>query len=165
MLKYSLNIFNNFNTLFQSRTILVHKLFENNQNLIQNFARNFVVPEALADIATLNVDDEKCLVHLNDIYVGPDCERFLAAQSLECAQEFKLTCLEFYKTAVKEMIKRLPFNDNFFELLTFIDPKVALYDEGRLKISNLTDIAVRIGQINITKLAFEWTILPSVFKG
>lgn len=89
----------------------------------------------------------------------------MVAQSLEYAQEFKLKCLDFYKTAVKEkQLKRLPYKDTFFELLTFIDPEIALYDEGRSKISDLTDIAVRIGQIDITKLAFEWTILPSMFN-
>lgn len=30
-LKYSLNFFNNFNALFQSRNILIHKLYDNNQ--------------------------------------------------------------------------------------------------------------------------------------
>lgn len=52
-------------------------------------------------------------------------------------------------------------------MLTFIDPKIALYNENRIKIKDLTDIAVRIGligQIDITKLAFEWRSLPSVFN-
>lgn len=36
--KYSLNFFNNFNALFQSRKILIHTLFENSQRLIREIA-------------------------------------------------------------------------------------------------------------------------------
>lgn len=118
----------------------------------------------MAHIATLNVDDENIIQDLNNIYVGPECENLLATLSLECAQEIRLKCLDFYKTAIKEMLKRLPYKDKFFELLTFLDPQIALYNEGRTKVKDLTDIAVRIGQIDITKLAFEWRILPSMFN-
>jgi len=83
---------------------------------------------------------------------------------LECAQEIRLKCLDFYKTVVKEILKCLPYNDSFFEIFTFLDPQIALYHEGRIKVKDLIDIAVRIGQINITKLAFEWRILSSIFN-
>jgi len=118
----------------------------------------------LTHIASLNIDDKNIIQHLNDIYVGPECEHLLAILPLECAQEIRLKCLDFYKTAVKKILKRLPYNDPFFELLTFLDPQIALYHEGRIKVKDLTDIAVRIGQIDITKLAFEWRILPSTFN-
>ncbi|KYN22585.1 hypothetical protein ALC57_05005, partial [Trachymyrmex cornetzi] len=104
----------------------------------------------------------KCICHSSAIIASKAAE-----QSSECVQEIKLKCLQFYKTAVKEMLKRLPYKDTFFEMLTFIDPKIALYNESRIKIKDLTDIAVRIGligQIDITKLAFEWRSLPSMFN-
>jgi len=41
--------------------------------------------------------------------------------------------------------------------------KIALYDENRLKIRDLTYIAAKLKHIDITKFAFEWRILPSVF--
>lgn len=37
----------------------------------------------------------------------------------------------------------------------FLQPKIVLYDEVRVKFRDLTLIATRIGQIDITKLAFE----------
>jgi len=54
-------------------------------------------------------------------------------------------------------------------MLTFIDPKIALYNESRIKIKDLTDYYCcarigLIGQIDITKLAFEWRNLPSMFN-
>jgi len=88
----------------------------------------------------------------------------LATLSLECAQQIKLKCLDFYITAVREMLKRLPFRDTLFQQLTFLDPKIALYHAGRLKIKDLTFIAKRVKHNDITKLAFEWRILPSSFN-
>jgi len=66
--------------------------------------------------------------------------------------------------AFKEMIKRLPYNDPFFKQLNFLDPKVALYIENRNEFQDLSDIATKIKNIDISKLAFEWRILPTVFN-
>lgn len=162
-LKYCLHFFNNFNALFQSCKILIHRLFINSNQLIHQLAQNFVTSEALTDIATLNVDDEKNIKDLINVYVGPECESFLILQSLECAKEIKLKCLEFYKTALKEMMKRLPYKDIFFEQLSFLEAKIALHNESRNKIKDLSYIALQIGNIDITQLAYEWRILPTIF--
>jgi len=76
-LKYSLYFFNNFNTLFQSRTIVIHKLFLSNQQLIRQVAQNFIIPEVLTYIASLNVNN-KNIIYLNDIYMRPEYEHLLA---------------------------------------------------------------------------------------
>jgi len=57
-LKYSLNFFNNFNALFQSRDILIHKLFENSQQVIQQIAQNFIKFDILEDIINLDIDNK-----------------------------------------------------------------------------------------------------------
>lgn len=162
-LKYSLNFFNSFNALFQSRQILIHKLFITSNRLINQIAQNFIIPEALNNIAILNIDDEGNTKDLTDIFVGPECEKFLTTQSLEFTQQIKCKCLDFYKTSLKEMMKRLPYKDAFFEQLNFLEPKVALYIESRNKFKDLSDIAAKIENIDISKLAFEWRILPTVF--
>lgn len=62
-------------------------------------------------------------------------------------------------------MKRMPYKDIFFEQLSFLDPNVALFIESRNKFKDLSDVAERIGQsIDITKLAFEWRILPTIFN-
>jgi len=163
-LKYSLNFFNNFNALFQSRDVLIHKLFENSQQVIQQIAQNFIKFDILEDIINLDIDNKNNIQNIENVYVGPECESFLATLSLECAQQIKLKCLDFYITAVREMLKRLPFRDTLFQQLIFLDPKIALYHAGRLKIKDLTFIAKRVKHIDITKLAFKWRILPSSFN-
>lgn len=75
-LKYVLNFFNNLNAFFQSRKILIHKLFNTSQQLIRRIGCNFLTSETLKDIFTLNVDIEKNIKNLIDIYVRPECEDF-----------------------------------------------------------------------------------------
>jgi len=163
-LKYSLNFLNNFNAHFQSRNILIHKLYGDSQQLIIQFANNFVNFNVLDNIFNLDLNDKNNIRHVDDIYVGPDCESFLKTLPLECMQQIKFKCLEFYVTAVQEMLKRLPCKDILFQQLTFLDPQIALYDQNRIKISDLTYIATRIQRdINITQLNYEWKILPSTF--
>jgi len=48
--KYALNYFNNFNALFQSRNILIHKLYESSQQLIRQLADNFLNYDNLENI-------------------------------------------------------------------------------------------------------------------
>ena len=162
-LKYSLNFFTAFNALFQSRDILIHTLFESSQRLIKYIALNFIKPEFLTDIANLDINNKNNF--REKVNVGPECESFLKTLSADCAQQIRLNCLEFYITAVREMLKRLPFKDKLFHQLTFLDPKVALYDGGRLEVEDLTFIAKRVDHnIDVTKLAFEWLILPTSFN-
>lgn len=62
------------------------------------------------------------------------------------------------------MLKCLPFDDIFFRNLKFLNPKFALDNDIRNEILDLTDIATYFGNFNITDLAFEWKILPSMFN-
>lgn len=55
-----------------------------------------MIPEALTNIGDLNIEDETNILHLNDVYVGPECENFLTTLPAECAQEIKVNCLKFY---------------------------------------------------------------------
>jgi len=142
--------------------VLIHTLFENSHRLIREIATNVVIPKVLENIVDFNVEDENNFRNINDINVGPECKSFLQTLPSECAQEIKLTCLQFYITAIREMLKRLPYNDIVFQQLMFLQPKIALYNESRIQFKDL--IATRIGHIDVTQLAFEWTILPSVFN-
>jgi len=63
-----------------------------------------------------------------------------------------------------QMLKCLPYKNTLFQQLAFLDPKIALYDEGRVKIKDLTYIVQQVKVlILITKLAFEWRIYHQFF--
>jgi len=119
---------------------------------------------SLKSISDLDVNNEQNILNLENIYVGSECESLLESLTLECRQQIKLACLNFYKITVQEMLKRLSYKDPLFEYLTFLEPKIALYDESRIKIKDLTHIArLIVEDIDITKLDFEWRILPFIF--
>lgn len=48
-LKYSLNFFNTFNAMFQSRQILIHQLSEKSIGLLKIFCQNFVKSSLVDD--------------------------------------------------------------------------------------------------------------------
>jgi len=164
-LKYVLNLFNSFNALFQSSKILVHKLFESSQRIIHQLVQNFMTLNALMHINDLDVNNEEHILNLENIYLGSECEHFVKSLPLPDKQEIKLTGLNFYKEATQELLKRLPYKDTLVEYLTFLEPEIALYDKGRFKFKDLTCIAMIVEHnIDITKLAYEWRILPSMFN-
>ena len=74
--------------------------------------------EIVEQISLLDPDSDEQLKTLHDIYLGLECETFLLKEPQECTIEMRQNCLEFYKTAVHEIIKHLPY-DTFFEQLNF----------------------------------------------
>lgn len=123
-----------------------------------------MTPEALKEIVNLDVENENNILLFNDIYVGSECQNLLATLPLENVQEIRIKCLKFYITAVRKMLKRLSYKDACFQHLTFLNPDIALFVEARIIIKDLTCVAARIGNIDFSKLCYEWRILPSVFN-
>lgn len=162
-LKYTLNSFNEFNALFQGRKILIHKLAENSEYLIKQMGQNFLLPNALKEIS-LDILNPQNFLPISSIYVGPECELLLESESSEFVIEIKSTCLSFYITALQEMIQRLPYNDEIFRELKFLDPSIALREESRLTFPDLRNLAKRFQISDITALAYEWRMLPIVFN-
>jgi len=103
----------------------------------------------LKEIVNLDMENENNIFHLNDIYVGSECENLLATLPLENVQEIRIKCLKFYKIAVREMLKHLPYKGAFFQHLIFLNSDIAFFDETRIIIKDLTYIATRIGNIVI----------------
>lgn len=62
--------------------------------------------DILKDISNLDIDNKNNIQE--NVYVGPECESVLDTLSLECLQQIRLKYLDFYITAVREMLKRLP---------------------------------------------------------
>ncbi|XP_032673098.1 uncharacterized protein LOC116844993 isoform X2 [Odontomachus brunneus] len=162
-LKYSLHFCNNFNTLFRSRKILIHKLSECSNQLIRQIGQNFLLPASLQNIS-LDIINSRNFLSFNELYFGSECEMFLQNKKPKFIEEVKLKCLDFYVSATEEMIKLLPFNNVVFDGLKFLDPKFALSYKERSTIKDLTNIATYLGTYDMTTLAFEWRVLPIMFS-
>jgi len=73
--------------------------------------QNFLLPATLQEVS-LNILDPHNFLPLNAVYIGPECEIFLKNQTSEFAEKIKLKCLDFYISAVEDMMK--PFNEILF---------------------------------------------------
>eukprot|EP00102_Acyrthosiphon_pisum_P015002 XP_008185353.1 PREDICTED: uncharacterized protein LOC103310057 [Acyrthosiphon pisum] len=71
-LKYALNYLNTFNALFQSREIMIHKIFDQSLNLMKIICQNFVKPSLLDNISCLNIGDISNLLPVEEVFVGAE---------------------------------------------------------------------------------------------
>lgn len=162
-LKYILQYFNHLIALYQSKQFLIHTLYENSQQLICEVAQHFVTPNALKDVVKIDLNDPNTTLSVDDINVGPECESFLDKLSSNCAFEIRSNCFDFYITVFYKMLECLPCKDTTLKELMFLQPNIALYFESRRQFKDLTAIATLLRQPDITKLAYEWRILPSIY--
>lgn len=157
-LNYALNYLNSFNALFQSRQIMIHKMFDLSLSLMKTLCQNFIKPALLNNnISNLNFKDTNNLLTICELFVGAECQELLNSQSEENVKKFKEKCQNFYITTDEEIIQRLPVNDNFFKEMKFLDPEIAPNSTNR---TDLMDLPLLKNYFDIFKLTEEWRQLP-----
>lgn len=121
-LKYSLNIFNSFNALFQSRSPQIHVLYDKSHMLMRQLCQNFIKMEIVMDqnLGTLNVKNPHNYIDIDKIYLGNECEQLLKKLPLDAVHDIRLKCLNFYITSAIEIQKRLPLNNELFQHFSFL---------------------------------------------
>lgn len=154
--KYVLNILNSFNALFQSQSILVHKISEASENILKDLCSNFIKLNVLntVKLSIINVEDPNNFLPNDQIFLGTECEQYISNFDSKFFVEIKNKCLGFYIEAALQIKKRLPTNNIFFNELKFIDPKIALNDDTQINFKVLID---KFGKpFNIDELTIEW---------
>lgn len=131
---YTLNFFNKFNALFQSKSVMIHRLRDESIQLLKDLCQNYLMPENIDRITTTKLDDPRTYLALEEIYMGPKCEKFMK-QYPQYVDGFKVVRqkgLDFYVAAAKDIAVRLPsLNDPLFKEVKFVDPSVALSSTAR----------------------------------
>ncbi|KAK2579081.1 hypothetical protein KPH14_010930 [Odynerus spinipes] len=122
---------------------------------------NFLLPHAIKNIS-IDSNNHQNFLPLNSVYVGPECETFLQTQTDEFIANVKSTCLSFYTTAFQGIVKRLPYSDEIFRDLKFLDANIALREESRVAFPDLRNVARHFQISDVTALAYEWRMLPIV---
>ncbi|KAK0157263.1 hypothetical protein PV327_011290, partial [Microctonus hyperodae] len=133
---FTLNTFNKFNALFQSRETYIHILAERSEWILKQMTMCFLKPDCLNNITINSIVPENILPTLF-IKVGDKCLNLLDTLDREVVFQIKSNCLLFYKTATIEMIQRVPYYDLCVEF-------------------NLVDLVNNINQ--------EWLDLPNLFN-
>lgn len=113
-------------------------LQKESQRLLSCLYQNFVKPEALQNLASINPMDPPILLPLEEVYLVEKCGKVLdgvqATEPLE-ARNLRLRCLPFYQTAVVEVQTRLPIFGPFFT--EFVSPSTTLSHEAQKKLPAL----------------------------
>ncbi|KAK3920104.1 Phosphoribosylaminoimidazole-succinocarboxamide synthase, partial [Frankliniella fusca] len=71
---YSLNFFNQFNALFQSKDVMIHKLRDKCTELLKHLCQNYLLPENTERILSTKLDDPRAFLPVEEVYLGPSCE-------------------------------------------------------------------------------------------
>lgn len=165
-LKFVLDYFNKFNSLFQSRSIIIHKLFSLSLSLIKSITQNFIKPKLITDnIFKIDFNSKLNQLPILEVFVGTECQNVLNLQPENQIILFKEKCLNFYITAAQEIVKRLPLDNALIHELTLIDPNIALNLENRTDMNNFPFLISKFRKyINEDKVIEEWRQLPCAFN-
>lgn len=168
-LKYTLNFFHIFNTIFQSTETKIHLLQSESLMLLNTVCKHFLKPELIEKI-----DDNfqfSLINHqkpLSEVNLGSECEKYLCELINEghddAVVNIRQYCLQFYICVAQETYKRLPINNQFLAKLQIFRPEVALCETGREKSYNdLHFIAETLTGFDQNILKNEWLTLPEKF--
>ncbi|CAG5109363.1 Similar to ZBED9: SCAN domain-containing protein 3 (Homo sapiens), partial [Cotesia congregata] len=132
-LSYALELFTDFNRLFQSEKPLLHKVKPEVEKLMKNICSNYIDITHIRrnDIMKLNHQDPHKYVPLNEVYVGTEVNKNLEQLLTEKpslkleVDEFRKKVLSFYIEAVTVLKQKFDFKDKIYEFLDLLDPKVA----------------------------------------
>ena len=165
-LKFILDYFNKFSSFFQSRSIIIHKLFSLSLSLIKSISQNFIKPKLINDnIFRIDFNNKVNQLPILELFVGTECQNVLNLQPENKIVLFKEKCLNFYITSAQEIVKRLPLDNELIHELTFIDPNIALDLENRKNLIHFPFLISKFRKyINEDKLIEEWRQLPCEFN-
>lgn len=163
-MSYSLGLLNEFNTLFQSETPLLHKVKPETERLLRTLSCNFLDISFLKSKNVFQIDHTNpCyFVDLNKIYLGLAATESLQALKTEpdfSQQEYNIflkSCLAFYLELVSQIKKRFVFDQPIFEIIKVVDPLEAQSFATKSLEHVLKTFPVLNEYIDPQKLDNEW---------
>lgn len=159
-LKYILNFFNSFNAFFQSVETRIQFLQPKSLQFLTTICEHFIKPELLKNILNNNFDfsDKENLKSLNEISLGPECEKYLnqlvVQEHIEIVADIRGNCLQFYIMTAQDIRKRLPITDKFLSKLKVFELETALRDIN--SFNDVSFVAQILGGFDDNGLRKEW---------
>ena len=131
-LSNALQVINAFNKLMQVEAPTIHFLFSEVQAFVKKLFLRFMAPAAVQEkqVSQINIEDSSQYLPVNVVYVGDKARRYLEAENDLTSDEirgFYEVCREFWLSAVKYAIKKLPVESDFLTNLTWLNPGVQEY--------------------------------------
>ncbi|KAH7979130.1 hypothetical protein HPB49_008292 [Dermacentor silvarum] len=131
--------------------------------------QNFIHPSVL-ERGDINPMDPSCLLPLEDVYLGSECNEALGkckSDGMQAeAHNLRVRCLCYYQTGAVEIKKRLPVSGLFFHEVQFVASKTALSADARRQLPALPTLQMRYAHLlpAANEVEQEWRMLPSYSK-
>ncbi|KAF0732745.1 protein FAM200B-like [Aphis craccivora] len=164
--QYSLQYFNSYNAMFQTRSIIIQDLYSNTTKLLKLLCQNFIKPSLLRDdLSKLVYSYPNNLLPESEVFFGAECEMEIKNLPDSIVFEVRTQCLKCYIKAAEEISIRLPLNNNIFKEITFLDSSITLDASNRSSVKHFPVLTnVFENYISPTKLIEEWRELPYFFN-
>lgn len=157
---YSLNCFNEFNTLFQSASPKLHLLQERVLTLIKDFAQNFMHFKYVTDCCPTKIDPylSTQYVPLDKVYLGMSATESIQKLSHENYQFVIKHCRSFYIQAILEIQRRYDFSDVFFDIVKLLNPANARKrnPDSLVKLFKQYPNLAKDKDVNVSQADREW---------
>ena len=126
-----LPIFKSFILTFEQREPLVHRIYDEQVELVKTLLACFIKPEYLRDITgrkikSLDLNNKDIQRKLNAIYVGTKAEEILVCicrKNPEFKSNFLQKLFNAYVKSSEYVINKFPMNNSLLRCLSAIDPK------------------------------------------
>nr|XP_047145782.1 uncharacterized protein LOC124818745 isoform X1 [Hydra vulgaris] len=125
-----LPIFKSFILTFEQKEPLVHRIYDEQIELVKTILTCFIKPKMIKNITGeklkfLNLKDKKMYRHSNYIYLGSNAEKYLSRiliRNPDFKSSFLKTLLKAYLESSVYLLNKLPFNNPLLKCLSAIDP-------------------------------------------
>ena len=158
-LKEALLIFTGLNRRYQTSSVLIHKLYDDQKEFLNILILNCIKQSILnqtADFLTLDLDNEAIWIDCSDLVISIHASDIVTDMPFFEKNSFLSVCREFYLVVAKQVKRRLPLSCLVLSTLRFLCP-----ERGKERSSReIADLARRFPNIvppeNITELQREW---------
>ncbi|XP_064482610.1 uncharacterized protein LOC135395308 [Ornithodoros turicata] len=162
--KNAAQLFQRFETLFQSREPLIHVLYEEMVIMIRQVLGRFMLQSAFLhlsgfELVELNVDDSGSWRSKPEL--GLDTEREMISWTADEKKAFILKARSFYISCAKYLLTRLPLTNKLLHHLNCLKPGA----QGQCPLRSLRYVASSLPQVvagnEVSSLTDEWHLLAS----
>ncbi|XP_072384804.1 zinc finger BED domain-containing protein 5-like [Diabrotica undecimpunctata] len=162
-LEFSLPFFNTINKEMQSESPKLYNLYNRVTSVLKSIFDCFIKREYLnkTQIENVEYEDPSNYLPIEEIYFGANVTRSLLQLNLTSDQInfFRLRCLNFYKEACSQIVRRFALKENVIKLFNFIDPSIVKGGQ----INSITQVALLFSNLikdnYLQALDSEWRLL------
>ena len=154
-------IFEDFLTVFQKNSPMVHVLYDNMCHTLLKLMRRFLKPKAIAEkygstLTLIDCKDTNNQLTDRDIVIGETTRNALKPLTPEKQRYVMLGIRSFYKAAISHLQTALPFNNELLRALSCMNPKKRTAQSSQVWIQTMAKKLQP--HIDVSKVLDEWRL-------